>query len=107
MYVTPSEQGLLPMRQMKETLYTRHRNTVEPMMVEKEKKSTLQALHTNAITKNVKSHERNLELDGRHLPISNSEKDLTRKKRSAKIRILWSPRLLQKQNQEGCKPQRQ
>ena len=93
-----------PERQMKETLYTRHRNTVDPMMDEKDRKATLQALHTDAVDKAVKSHERNVVLDGRPPPISNSEKDLTRKERSTKIRILYTPGLLQEQNQEGCKP---
>ena len=69
-----------PKRRMKETLYTRHRNTVEPMMVEKNRKA---ALHTDAVDKAVKSHERNVMLDGRPPPISNLEKDLTRKERSA------------------------
>ena len=67
---------------MKETLYTRHRNTVEPMIIEKDRKITLQALHTDAVNKAVKSHERNMLLDGRPPPISNSEKYLTRKERS-------------------------
>ena len=38
-----------PERQMKETLYTRHRNTVESMMVKNDRKATLQALHTAAV----------------------------------------------------------
>ena len=67
--------GATPKRQMKETLYSRHRNTVEPMMAGKDRKSTLQARHTDA----VKSRERNVVLDGRPPPISNSEKELTRK----------------------------
>ena len=69
-------------RQMKETLYTRHRNTVEPMMVINDRKATLQALHTAAVVKAVQCHERNVVLDGRPPPISNSEKELTRKERS-------------------------
>ena len=36
-------------RQTNETLYTRHRNIVEPNMVEKDRKVTLQALHTVAV----------------------------------------------------------
>ena len=60
-----------PKRQMKETIYTRHRNTVEPMMVEKDRKAIHQALHTDAVNKVVKSHERNVMLDGRPPPISN------------------------------------
>ena len=59
-------------------------------MVEKHRKAILQALHTDAVDKAVKSHERNVLLDGRPPPISNSEKDLTRKERSTKIRI-WAP----------------
>ena len=59
-----------PERQMKETLYTRHRNTVEPKVVKNDRKATLQALHTDAVVKAVKSHERNVVLDGRPPPIS-------------------------------------
>ena len=42
-----------PERQIKETLYTRHRNTVEPMMVNNDRKAALQALHTAAVVKAV------------------------------------------------------
>ena len=38
-------------RQMKEILYTRHRNTVAPMMVFKDRNATLQAFHTDAVNK--------------------------------------------------------
>ena len=89
-----------PKRQMKETL---DRNTVEPMMVENDRKATL---HTDAVTKAVKSHEIKVVLDGCPMPITNSEKDITRKERSTMIRIWWTTGLLQEQNQEGCKPQR-
>ena len=71
-----------PERQMKETLYTRHRNTVEPIMVKNDRKATLQALHTDAVDKAVKRHERNVVLDGRPPPINSSERDLTRKESS-------------------------
>ena len=47
-----------------------------------DRKATLQALHTAAVVKSVQCHERNVVLDGRPPPISNSEKELTRKKRS-------------------------
>ena len=69
-------------RQMKEMLYTIHRNTVEPMMVNSDRKATFQALHTAVVVKAVQCHERNVVLDGQPLPISNSEKELTRKERS-------------------------
>ena len=73
-------------------------------MVEKDRKATLQVLHTDEVYKAVKSHKRNVVLDGRPLPISNSEKDIpwvTIKERLTKIRILLTPGLLQEQNQEG------
>ena len=65
-----------PERQIKETLYTRHRNNVELMMVKNDRKATLQALHTDAVGKSVKRHEMNVVLDGRPPPISSSEKEL-------------------------------
>ena len=64
---------------MKETLY---RITAEPMMVKNDRKATLQALHTDAVDKAVRSHERNVVQDGRPPPISSSDKDLTIKQRS-------------------------
>ena len=88
-----------PKRQMKEILFTRHLNTGEPMMIANNGKTTL---HADAVNKDVKSHENNVVLDGRPPPISNSEKELTRKERW----ILWTPGLLHEHHQEGCKPQR-
>ena len=38
-----------PKRRLKETLFTRHRSTVEPMMIAKDRKSTLQAIHTKML----------------------------------------------------------
>ena len=75
-------------------------------MVKNDKKATLQALHAAAVVKAVQCHERNVVLDGRPPPISNSEKELSRKERSTKIRTLSTPGYLQEQNQEGCKPRR-
>ena len=93
----PITTRAIPERQMKETLYTRHRNTVEPMMVENDRKATLQAIHTAAVVKAVQCHERNVVQDGRPPPISNSEKELTRKEcstlaqlRSGYCRLLGS-----------------
>ena len=57
-------------------------------MVEEDRKAILQALHTVAVDKAVKSNERNVVLDGRPPSIINSEKYLTRKERSTKIKIL-------------------
>ena len=78
----PITTRAIPERQMRKTLYTRHRNTVELMMVKNDRKTTLQSLHTDAVDKALKSHERNVVLDGRPPPISCSEKELTRKERS-------------------------
>ena len=48
-----------PKRRMKETLFTRHRNTVEPMMLADNRKATLQAIHTEADNKAVKDPKNN------------------------------------------------
>ena len=69
-------------RRMKETLFTRHRNTVEPMMLADNRKATLQAIHTDAVNKAVKDQKKNLVLDDLPQPINDSEKDLTRKERA-------------------------
>ena len=75
----PITTRAIPERLMKETLYTRYRNTVEPMTVRNDRKATL---HTAAVVNVVQCHEMNVVLDGRPPPISNSEKKLTRKERS-------------------------
>ena len=71
-----------PKRWMKETLFTRYRSTVEPMMILKDRKATLQAIHTKAVNQAVSSQRRNGVLDD-HPPLINiSEKELTRKERT-------------------------
>ena len=70
MYVTPSQKGA-PLRD-RSRRYNRHCNSVEPMMIAKDRKATLQTIRTEAIKKGC--HERNVVLDGRPPPISNSEK---------------------------------
>ena len=70
-----------PKRRMKETLFTRHRNTVEPMMLANNSKATLQAIHSDAVNKAVKYQKKNIVLDGLPHPINDSEK-LTRKERA-------------------------
>ena len=83
----PITTRAIPERQMKETLYSRHRKNAEPMMVENDRKATLQALHTAAVVKAVQCHEGNVVLDGWPPPISNSEKELTRKERSTRAQL--------------------
>ena len=61
-----------PKRRMKETLFTRHRNTVEPMMLANNRKATLQAIHSDAINKAVKDQKKNIVLYGLPHPINDS-----------------------------------
>ena len=71
-----------PKRQMKETLFTRHCSTVEPMMIAKDRKATLQAIHTKAVNQPVNSQRKNVVLDDRPPLINISENGLTRKERT-------------------------
>ena len=71
-----------PKRMMKETLFTKHRCAVEPLMIAKDRKTTLQALHTMAVNQAVTSLGRNVVLDDRPPAINISEKELTRKERT-------------------------
>ena len=57
-----------PKRRMKETLFTRHRNTIGPIMLADNRKATLQAIHTDAVNKAVKyqcSYELNFGIQNR------------------------------------------
>ena len=49
-----------PKRRMKETLFSRHRNTVEPMMLANNRKATLQTIHSDAVNKAVKDQKKNI-----------------------------------------------
>ena len=71
-----------PKRMMKETLFTRHRSAVEPLMIAKDRKTTLQAIHTTAVNQAVTSLRRNVVLYDRPPAINISEKELTRKERT-------------------------
>ena len=71
-----------PKRRVKETLFTRHRNTVEPMMLANNRKATLQAIHSDAVNEAVKDQKNNIVLDGLPHPINDSEKYLIRKERA-------------------------
>ena len=74
-------------RRMKETLFTRHRSTVEPMMIAKDRKETLQAIQTMAVNQAVTSLRRNVVLDYRPPLINISEKELTWKERTTVAQI--------------------
>ena len=69
-------------RRMKEKLFTRHRSTVEPMMIAKDRKTTLQAIHNKAVNQAVNSQGRNVVLDDRPPLINISIKELSRRERT-------------------------
>ena len=71
-----------PKRMMKETLFTRHRSAVEPLMIANDRNTTRQAIHTMAVNQAVTNLGRNVVLDDRPPAINISEKELTRKKRT-------------------------
>ena len=79
-----------------DTLFTKHRNTIEPMMLADDRKATLQALHTDAVNKAVNDQKNNIVLDD--LPNQQLRKrpsqEGTRHPRTVKIRILQTPRLI-------------
>ena len=74
-------------RRMNETLFTRHHNTVEPMMLAENRIATLQEIHTDAVNKAVKDQKNNIVLDNLPHPINDSEKDLTRKERATPAQL--------------------
>ena len=76
------QKGPPPKRRMKETLFARRCSTVEPMMIAKDRKATLQAIHTIAVNQAVTSLRRNVVLDERPPLINISEKELTRRERT-------------------------
>ena len=71
-----------PKRMMKETLFTRHRSAVEPLLIANDRKTTLHAIHTMAFNQAVTSLARNVVLDDRPPAINISEKELTQKERT-------------------------
>ena len=70
-----------PKRMMKETLFTRYRSAVEPLMIAKDRRTTLQAIHTMAVDQAVTSLGRNV-LDDRPPEINISETEITWKERT-------------------------
>ena len=84
-----------PTRRMKETLFTRHRNTVESMMLVENRKATLQEIHTEAVNKAVKDQKKNIVLADLPHPINDSEKYLTRRHDLIRRHILHEAGLLQ------------
>ena len=99
MSAPPSSQGTRP-----DEGYTIHQTSQHRSTNENGRKSTLQAIHTDAVNQAVNSQERKNELlDDCPPPINTSEKDLTRKERTTLAQLRSGHcRLLQQQNQEGC-----
>ena len=64
-----------PKRRMTETLFTRHRSTVEPIIIAKDKNATLQAIHTKTVNHVVSSQGRNVVVDDRPPLINISNKE--------------------------------
>ena len=64
-----------PKRLMKETLFTRHRSAVEPIMIAKDRKAPLQAFHAMAVNQAVTSLRRKVVLDDRPPLINISERN--------------------------------
>ena len=58
--ITPRDT---PKIRMKKTLFARNRYTVEPMLLADDRKSAIQAIHTDAVNKDVNSQERNVVFD--------------------------------------------
>ena len=71
-----------PKRMMKETLFIRHRSAVGPLMIAKDRKTTLQAIHTIAVNQAVTRLGRNVVLDDHPPAINTPEKELTWKERT-------------------------
>ena len=67
-------------RQIKHTLHTRHYPTVQPLLAAT-KKETLQAVHTEAVTRAINSQQPNKVLHNRPPPISSEEDTLRRPQR--------------------------
>ena len=71
-----------PKTMMKDTLFTRHRSAVESLMIAKDRKTTLQAIHIMIVNQAVTSLGRNAVLDDCSPTINISEKELTWKERT-------------------------
>ena len=70
-----------PPRQMKQTLYTKHHQSIRPLLADTNKES-LQAVHTEAVNKARDSQEANRVLRDRPPSISSEEVTLERKQRT-------------------------
>ena len=90
-----------PPRKMKETLFTRHKQTVIPLLANT-KKASLQAVHTSFVNTAIDNMTDNIVLNYRP-PINDEETYLTRRQRdtpvTAPLRPLQALELLQKETE--------
>ena len=70
-----------PLREMKETLFTRHNQTVVPLLANT-KKASLQTVHTSFVNTAIYNMMDNIVLNYRPPPISDEESYLMRRKRA-------------------------
>ena len=70
----------LPPREMKETIFTRHYQTVLPLLANN-RKDTLQALHTSVVNTAIDKMKNNRVLDNCSPPINDEETLLSRRQR--------------------------
>ena len=70
----------LPPKEMKETIFTRHYQTVLPLLANN-RKDTLQALHTSLVNTAIDNMKDNKVLDNRPPPINDEETILSRRQR--------------------------
>ena len=77
-HITKMDQ---PPREMKETIFTRHNQTVLPL-VANNKKDTLHAIHTSFVNRAIDNMTDNRVLNNRPPPINDEETHLSRRKRA-------------------------
>ena len=70
-----------PPKEMKETIFTRHNQTVLPLLVNN-KKDTLQAIHTSFVNRVIDNMTDNRVLNNRPPPINDEETHLSRRQRA-------------------------
>ena len=93
----------IPPRQMKHTLHTRHYPTVQPLLAAT-KKETLQAVHTEAVTRAINSQQPNRVLHNRPPPISLEEDTLRRPQRTTLSQLRFGHCRLLNSYQNRLKP---
>ena len=93
----------VPPRQMKHTLHTRHYPTVQPLLAAT-KKETLQAVHTEAVTRAINSQQPNRVLHNRPPPTSLEEDTLRRPQRTTLSQLRFGHCRLLNSYQNRLKP---